>query len=441
MKRLYSVLFLITSSLGNAADASPSANASRMSIEETISRALTVSPLLKSAQAGEQAQREKKRGSWSDLGPRVKVNYNEVRFDDTQVAPMNGQLVVIRPKQTKVGQLQVLQPITGAIALQQNAGLQGANQRLLEAETSLTESNVAFSAAEAWLRAYQADRQLAIADASILATESQLKDARALERAERLNRGDVLKLELMVSESKTRSAQARAFREIAFASLREAVGLAPDAEINLDNSLPQISALSMESEQALTTAFARRVELTKAREGADIAGYGKKLAYTQFVPNVNVFLQYEHNYGELSAFSSQRQVRSYGIQASWDIWNNGSSVFAIREASQRQVQAEEGVRGVETMVRMDVLSAFANLRAARESLELAKVADEQATEAYRIEKVRFSAGTRSATDLVLAETSATGSKIRNVTAQTDWISSQLKCQKALGEGRPQFTKP
>ncbi len=442
MKKLLPLLLWVQGSLGMAApDLSARLHTGRFTVEDAITKALITSPRLKQAQAEQNAQREKKRGAWADVGPRVKGMYNEVHYQDQLTVPFGSQSFIIRDDYTKLLDLQVLQPITGAFALMENARLQGLQEDMSKAGTQITEAELAFQAADSWLRAYQADRQVLISEASIAASESQLKDASALERAGRMNRGDVLKLELLVSESRAQAAQIRAFREIAFASLRETIGVPPGSVINLSESLPTASFVNIKAEQALSTALERRLEMVQAHGGVDAAQFGKKLAYAEFLPSVNIFLQFERNLGNLNVFGmTEKTVRTYGIQLNWDLWNNGSTVFAVREAAQRKVSAQEGVRATETTIRLEVLSALANLKSAQEFLDLAKVAVEQASEAYRIEKARFMTGTRSATDLVLAQTSATGAKVRHVTAQTDLISSELKYQKALGEGRPQFTK-
>jgi len=126
------------------------------------------------------------------------------------------------------------------------------------------------------------------------------------------------------------------------------------------------------------------------------------------------------------------------VQATWDIWTNGASFFQVRQASQGVIAAEEGVRGADQQVRLDILQALANYKAAQESLAVAKLGVDQADESYRIEQVRFRTGSRSATDLVLAETSRTAAKGRLVTTQTDLVRWNLKTQRALGAEQPKL---
>lgn len=409
-----------------------------LSIHDAINQALEFSPRIKMAHADLQAQKEKNRAAWSDLGPRVKAEYNQVHFEERQSFKIGDNLMLVRDDVSKIGSITVAQPLTGAVALYQKARFEGAQVDLKQLGSAGVQTEVAFQTAESWLKAFQTQGQLDIAQASIVAVENQLKDAQAIERAGRMNRGDVLKLELAVSESRVRAAQMKAFKDVVFFSLKESIHLPVDKEFVLQAELPHISDLEPTLDEALKQAFENRIDLKQSQGAIEIAYFGKKLAYTQFSPSINIFAKVDKNFGELTAFNSEQFSKTYGIQLSWDIWNNGSSVFATREASSQVAKAEESVRQVESLVRLDVTSALANLRAARESLALARVAVSQASEAYRIEKARFMTGTRSGTDLVLAETSQASAEVRLITAQTDFINGQLKLQKAQGEVKPKF---
>lgn len=411
------------------------------SVEDAINKTLIESPRLKQVQAEEQAQREKKRGAWSALGPRVRASYNEVHFPDEIKVTFSGNEYLLRPDKSKVATLQVVQPVAGLLPLYENARIQGIAETIAEMKTGIMSTELSFLAADMWLKAFQAQKQLHIAKASVIASESQLKDAHALERAGRLNRGDVLKLELLNSENKAKVAQARSFRNIAFSGLKESVGLSPLNELNLLDRLPTPKFEDLEAEQALKLALEQRSEKKVADKTSYIVYFAKKFAYSQFAPELNVFVQFERNLGDISAFGQKnRDTRTYGVQLTWNLWENGATVFAVREAWQKEIQAEQEVRAVETNIRLEVVSALSGLKASKESLNLAKTAVSQAEEAYRIIKSKFLTGSSSATDLVLAQTSSAGAKDRLIAMEIDYIGWQLKLQRALGKERPLFEK-
>lgn len=411
----------------------------KLSIESAIDLALAESPELAQAVSKEKAQIEKKRSSWSGLGPRVQATYNEVRFQNELVAEFNNQAFTIRSDRSQVGALRALQPVIGLYALYEYAKVEGSKAKLTELERKSKSRDVAFKASFSWLDAFEAYEQLKVEEVSLRAAQSQLKDAQALQRVGRLNRGDVLKLELQVSESKARLALAKSWKKIAFTQLKEIVGLPLKTDLKLLKTLPKLETKKLALEEALSRALDQRLEKKQAEQAIPIAEFSKKLAYSKFAPSVNVFVQVERNFGSRDAFGqSEKDTRTFGIQATWDLWNNGETVFEVREASYQIRQAEEQVRSSETMIRVDLISAMSRLKAAEEALEFSRIAVEQAEEAYRIEKAKFLSGKSSASDLILAESSSKGSKSRLVNAESEKVRQHLNLQKALGEERPKF---
>jgi outer membrane protein len=420
-----------------ASGAAAAAGGAKLTIDQAMSRAIGASAQVRQAELDRDAQLEKRRGAWSDVGPRVTADYNYVHYDKAQTSQFGPTEITTRPEVIKSGALTIAQPITGAFALVSYAQFQGVQESMKDLTVQQTRMDVVFGAAESYLRAQAAQRQLQIAQDSIRAAEKQARDAGALERVGRMNHGDVLRLQLAVSEAKAKAAQARAGLEIALAGLKEAIG-APQAEpLTLDEGMasvvePQLLPL----DQAVDAAFARRIDDDQAELGVESARFGKKLAYAGFSPTLNVFVKQERNFGEL--LGADRDTRSYGVQFSWTIWENGSKVFATRAASADIQRAETGRDALKQAVRLELAQVFANLAAAHESLALAESAVQQAEEAYRIENARFQTGTRSATDLILAEAANSGAQGRLVGARTDLGVWGLRLQKALGDERPKL---
>ena len=440
--------------LGNAADAAtieaqlaaestkstaPAADPG-LSLADAVARAAATSPRVKAADAERAAQVEKRRGSFSDLGPRVKLDYQEAHYNDVQQFQLSPQApaMVTRPKVPRAGSVTIGQPITGLVALIEKSRFEGAQLELKEMGLALTRAEVAYGAAESWLTAYAVKRQYEIAEQSVAAAESQRRDGQALERAGRMNHGDFLKLDLAVSEAKARLAQAGATRDTVYGALKQAIDLPLDQPLVLADSLPPVPDAIPELPSALSAASGKRLEAKQAQAGVAAADFGKRLAYTNFTPQVNVFWKMDHSFSDPTALAPDRDSRYYGIQATWDIWNNGSHVFAAREAAENVARAEELVRAADQAVRLDVVQALANLRAAKDQLSLAEVAVKQAEEAYRIEQARFRTGSRSATDVILTETSQASARGRLVQARTDLVRWYLKTQKALGELDPKL---
>lgn len=410
----------------------------QLSLKEAILRSQESFSKAKILKADRNAQVEKVRGSWADLGPRVRLDYTQSHFEKEMSSIQNQQKIVMRPEVLKQGSLTIVQPLTGLGALTKKALFEETQLELKQNSYVLSKTEGAFLAAELWLTTFQLDQLTQIAESSVKAVEQQLKDAGAMERVGRLNRGDVLKLELAVSEAKMRLTQTQTAHATAQANLREVLGITYQQKIQLPSDLPEISFEELTLSKSIEAAQAQRLDTKISKNRVDLAEFGKSLAYSQFSPQVNLFIKADRNFGETYSTQPGRITRSFGVNVTWDIWNNGSHVFGLREAQDQIVKAEEAAKADESRAIIEVQNAFNSFTSAKLALNQAMVAVKQADEAFRIESIRFKTGARSATDLIMAESSHAQAKGRLITAKVDLTNTYFKYQKSIGFDAPKF---
>lgn len=412
-----------------------------LSLKEAIDRGMNRSPNVAQAEADYQAQVERKRAAWSNVGPKVSATYNETRFEDKQVATLPGPAgeapasFVIRDDVTKTGSLTVTQPLTGLYGLVEFGNYNSLQTKFSAIGLDRARRDAAYTAAEAYLQAYQAQEQEVISEASIAAARSAFQDAQALQRVGRLNQGDLLKFQLALSQAEARAAQARATKKIALSSLMLAIQATPGEALELEKELPKLAPVDVALDQSIDKANGRP-ELKQAEIGAEIANYSKKLAYAKMIPSVNAFYKHDRNFGEITGFGGEKDTKYVGLSVQWDIWNNGSSIFEVREAIAQRNKAEAALTAARDGIRLDVIQAAENYTAAKESMVLATNAVAQAEEAYRIDQTRFKNGQLSATDLIQSETSKSNAQGQLVAAETQLLTWYFRLQKATGQDQP-----
>lgn len=172
-------------------------------------------------------------------------------------------------------------------------------------------------------------------------------------------------------------------------------------------------------------------EYRLAVTGKDLVSFNRKLAYTEFLPSVNFFAQWDRDFRPLN--SNPENTQSYGVSVNWNLWSSGNSIFGVRESTQQIMAAEAGIGSAEQRLRLGIYQHVANLKAQELSMRLARTTVDQASEAYRIEKAKFSSGSSSASDLVLAEASLTAARGRVITSHADYQVTRLQLNKAMGK--------
>ncbi|MBC7660064.1 MAG: TolC family protein [Chitinophagaceae bacterium] len=413
------------------------AGAHELTLNEAIERAMARSYSVAQAEATRDAQKEASRGAISRLGPSATVSYNELRFGKQQVANFGGQNLILRGDATKNGSLIVTQPITGLYGYIENARLNTLQENITEEQLRQAKADAGFAGAQAFLNAYATEEQVSIEEASVAAAKSAFNDANVMNRVGRINQADFLKFQLSLTQAETRLSQARATRTVAIVNLRRVTQMPDQETFYLKKELPEPKNTEVATEQSIAAAMKDRPDIKTAEMNAEAVGFSKKLAYTEFIPSVDVFGQLDRNFGEITALGNQeRNVQYWGVRAQWTFWNNGSSIFKVREAFAKTRGAEAAYASAKDGVRVEVIQAVENLKAARETLHQAEAGIKQAAEAYRIDQIRYKNGGITASDRILSESTQSSVQGQWVAARTNLLGWYFQLQKAMGQEKP-----
>ncbi len=407
-----------------------------LTLEQFLQSAEANAPAIQQSKAALAAQDFRQTHSWMNVGPKLQGTYNRVFLEEEKKVNFGGSEIVMAPKESRTASLILTQPLTGALTLISYAQYEGLRKDIESQKFEMTKAQIRFATVESFYVAQNALTLRKVAEEALTAANKQVADGKSLFNAGRIHRGDLLKLELFLSSAKAQLALVKAAEVGAVARLKALAGLDLEAPVTLapTESVPQLPPDMPASDAAKT-----RLDVRTAETSVEMSTFGKKLARAEFFPAVNAFAKVDYNLLEPAGLGASDKVsRTYGVQATWNLWNNGVDVYKTREAAQQVHMAEAGRRQVLDTAKVEILAAKADLSAAKEAMELASSSRDQAREAYRIEQVKFTAGKSSATELILADSARTGAEGNVVSANTDHKLKLLKLQKALGFDTPKF---
>lgn len=218
--------------------------------------------------------------------------------------------------------------------------------------------------------------------------------------------------------------------------------LVADARIQLNLSMGRLSTSPVDIcpiqsepsfertiEGELDRAVAERLELQVAREMVAVATQGERIARADFLPRIYVR-------GTLVRVDSTERLE--GSLASGSLHFDQALFAGGGRSGERQKQGahvEEAV--AQAQVVLDHVSAEVNLAyqaiaSARERIRLGRVAVTDATETFRLMRVRYDNGNASPTDIVDAQTAFTTAKMRLVAARYDYLEALARLEYAVG---------
>jgi outer membrane protein TolC len=188
-------------------------------------------------------------------------------------------------------------------------------------------------------------------------------------------------------------------RELAWAELRQAMG-APDLKQTPLAPLEARNFPASELEKELETAGKNRKDLAAMGQAEQAQSAATSAAKLSYGPHVNAYGNWENDAASFGGANGSNWVA--GVQIGIDLLPlSKRAQLAQEKAAKTRVDAQ--VESYRQQVRVEVSQAHIQRETARQSMETAHAAIEQATESLRILKNRYEAGLATITDLLRAE--------------------------------------
>ena len=292
---------------------------------------------------------------------------------------------------------------------------------------TIGEQTVKIETVEAYFLVLRARRLREVAHEAVEAAESHLKDAERMFNVGMVTKNVELAAQVAVSEAKQlelKVANAQALAESAYNRLMWRPLDAPvnivDMELveplgNLD-SLTELAIRSRPELQALaaeTRAINAQVKVARADVLPQVAAGG---AYTYFE----------------NSHMKDNSNATAAIGVSWTPFDGGTS-RARQNAARQSAMAVARVRdNVESAIRLEVRQATLAESEARERLNVARVAADQAEENYRVVTRGFQEGMLNHTEVLDATTMRTAAKSSLANAKYDAILATERLKRAVG---------
>lgn len=243
-------------------------------------------------------------------------------------------------------------------------------------------------------------------------------------------KADVLQMQVQLASYVQHQTNAKSQLEVSKATLVNAMGLEEGTEIETvdkfsyqpyTKSLDECIAYAMENRPDSAEAkynlkqAQSQVDVTKADQRPQITGIAGK----SIVGN--------------GPFKQERSSSwNAGINLQWNIFDN-NVISARVQAAKADVQRYSAVVDeIEKKIRLEVNSAYTQMKAAEENIKVAKVAFQQAQESYDIATIRYEEGVDILLTVTNAQDKLTQAQTNYYTALYDYNRYKITLEKAMG---------
>jgi outer membrane protein TolC len=222
--------------------------------------------------------------------------------------------------------------------------------------------------------------------------------------------------------------------EVAKSSLDDAMGQPLDTPHVLTTTLTPMDLPDLELAPLERDASAARPEAREAHLAADLANTQADSARSALLPQVAFHAAFEADRQQFIDKGGANWLASVGLH--WNLFNGFADKARMEESGQRLERAHADEQRVNSAVRLEIRRAWADLRAARQRIEVAKAAVAEAEESLRITRNRYESGMSNVTELLRNETAVLESRTRYLAAVHDQRIAATMMDLAAGRLSP-----
>lgn len=273
-----------------------------------------------------------------------------------------------------------------------------------------------------------AEQRRAVAAEAVRAAEAATKATRDKAEQGLVVESDRLAAEVQLAQFRQQEIEAAGDADVARAALAMTLQRPITEPIAVDSTLPDRTFPAMDLATATDRALKTRGEVASAAAARAAAELQLKTARGSLLPRLDGYASWGASSPNFSNFNSDRTM---GLVASIDVFN-GARYAQIAEAR----AGVDGARAMETMMRdkvvMETVTAWHRANNARQQLDVASTAAEQAASAARIVQDRYENGLTTITEELRAQTALVGARLQLLAARHQYITGYAELLRATG---------
>ena len=293
-----------------------------------------------------------------------------------------------------------------------------------------TRMEVIASVTRSYYDALLGAEQLHAASQAMRSAEAGLERAQAVRSAGMSTDADVLSIRVHLAGVREQQIRRAADLDVARAALNDALSLPLDTPHTLTTALTPLTLPDGLLADYERNALSERPEARQVKLATSLAENQAATARGSLLPQVGVHAAFEADRQRFYDRGGANWLVSIGLR--WNLFNGFSDRARIEESTfaLRRSEAEQARAG--SAIQLQVRRAYADLRAARQRIEVAKASVAEAEESLRITQNRYGTGMSNVTDLLRTETALLDARTRRLVALHDQRIAAAMLELAAG---------
>jgi outer membrane protein len=292
-----------------------------------------------------------------------------------------------------------------------------------------THNDLALTTTRAFGQVLRAAAERRAAESAVTAADEDVRTAEARRDAGTGTEADVLSMRVHQAQMRARVIDAESGERIARVELNRMMNTPLDREWSLAEPVT-VDGANDDAAALIAEAMRQRPEIEQAAMRRDLGRALRRSAQSALLPNVVVQGGYEWNDGRRA---SPAGAWIAGASLRMNLFSGGANLARVREASYAIARADAEQQQLEASVRVEVMTAVEQLRAARARQGVGRAAVMQARESHRMIRDRYEAGIAPAADVIRAATAVLDAEAQDINALIDVVVGAAALRRAAGQ--------
>ncbi|MEK7250862.1 MAG: TolC family protein, partial [Bacteroidota bacterium] len=270
--------------------------------------------------------------------------------------------------------------------------------------------------------------------------EENFKNASILTEQGLLSEYDKLRAEVGLANVRPEVIRAESNYELAVNSLKIAMGVPFDQEIEIGGTLGFTPVDDGILKHATATVLENNPSLAALRYQQDVNDAVTAVERSNYLPSLAAFGNYQFQTQKNDLRISTRDfVNSsiVGISLSMNIFNGFRTAARVEQAELDARKTQEQIASMENSLKTAVQSTLMSLKRAKERIEAQQRTVEQAGKGYRIATTRFTSGSGTQLEVNDAQLALTTAKTNRIQAIYDYLVASAELDQLLGH-KPEY---
>lgn len=293
-----------------------------------------------------------------------------------------------------------------------------------------TKQTIRLQATSDYYNILQCRNLIDVEQESVNTLQEHLDNVNAQYRVGTVAKSDVLASQVQLANAQQALVSAQNNYDIAVSTLNNVIGLPTDTVLDIRDQL-KYTKYDLTQDDCTNYALDNRADGAAARYAVKVAEAGVDTAKAGYQPTVNAVAS-KTIAGDREFRKNQAESWKAGLQASWDVFDNGLTQASVNSANMALAKAKEAAAQTDDQIRLDVRTAYLGLQAAEKNIQTTSVAVTRAEEDYKIAQVRYSAGVGTNLDVMDANEKLTTARTNYYTALYNYNTSKAALDKAMG---------